>query len=120
MRRWWLFNAYDAHDPRRRAYPWLPVSARIHLICRPDADRHQHDHPWDARTIVLAGWYAEQRGERTFVRKAGQTASLRHEEYHRITSVAVGGAVTLFLMFRFRGPWGFSVDGKKVPWWEYP
>ena len=62
MGRWWLFNPYPAKsDGRKRKWAdWLP-SARIHHIMRPDSDRHLHDHPWNARTIVLGGWYAEER-----------------------------------------------------------
>ena len=29
------------------------------------------------------------------------------------------GALTLFITGRYRGPWGFWVDGAKVPWREY-
>jgi len=63
MGRWWLFNPYgrsadDEQTPAR--IPWLP-SVRIHHICRPDQDRDMHDHPWNARTIVLRGWYQEER-----------------------------------------------------------
>lgn len=63
MRRWWLFNPYGKdndgeQEPAR--ITWLP-SIRVHHILRPDVDRHLHDHPWNARTIVLRGWYKEER-----------------------------------------------------------
>ncbi|HBH37610.1 MAG TPA: hypothetical protein DDX06_04415 [Curvibacter sp.] len=63
MGRWWLFNPYGKDEngdeiPARLS--WLP-SVRIHHIMRPDQDRDLHDHPWNARTIVLRGWYMEER-----------------------------------------------------------
>jgi hypothetical protein len=30
-----------------------------------------------------------------------------------------GGATTLFITGKYRGTWGFLVDGVKVPWREY-
>lgn len=118
MERWWLFNPYDADYVGR--IPWLP-SIRLHHIRRPDQDRHLHDHPWNARTFVLLGAYVEEReGGQWFTRRAGDSAPLKFGEYHRIHSVAHGvGAMTLFVTFRKRGPWGFLVDGEKVPAREY-
>lgn len=116
MDRWWLFNPYGDNDPRLRAIPWLPLSVRVHNIKRPDDARHQHDHPWHARTFVLRGGYVEERGKHgVHVRLAGHTASLRFNEFHAITEI-IGdtGAWTLFVTYRYRGTWGF-----KVPWREY-
>lgn len=122
MRRWWLFNPYGGNDPRLRTYAWMPLSIRVHHILRPDRDRHLHDHPWDFRTLLLQGWYVEEReGGRglTHLRVAGDTAALAHDEYHRIAQVSPDGALTLFITYRYRGTWGFKVDGVKVPWREY-
>lgn len=130
MGRWWLFNPYPAKsDGRKRRWgDWLP-SVRLHHIHRPDVDRHLHDHPWNARTIILWGWYREElppsrmvsgvelRNFRTrFVRDTGR---LLFGQYHRIDEVAEGGVWTLFITWRYRGTWGFNVDGRKVPWREY-
>ena len=63
MDRWWLFNPYDKTPDGRTAparHSWLP-SVRVHHICLPDDDQHEHDHPWAARTIILRGWYVEER-----------------------------------------------------------
>lgn len=143
MQRWWLFNPYkrgaDAEQTPAR-WPWLP-SVRLHHIRVPDADRHLHDHPWNARTIVLAGWYNEERPFRAlthrealspdgvrqtpdgtlalFHRKPSYTGRLLYAQYHRIAQVAEGGVFTLFITWRKRGEWGFAVDGKKVPWQQY-
>lgn len=136
MERYWLFNPYQSehgeHIKRNRLMRHLP-SARLHIIRRPDRDRHLHDHPWDARTFVLRGWYQEERlndnldwphRERpeyfdSFRRSAGDTASLKYGEYHRITQVAPDGVYTLFVTFRYVGTWGFLVDGAKIPWRDY-
>lgn len=129
MGRWWLFNPYtkDADDNEIPRYKWLP-SIRIHHIRRADTDRHLHDHPWNARTIVLGPWYIEERPpmadndffERDeFVRDAGYTGRLLFGQYHRISEVSPGGVWTLFFTWRYLGTWGFDVDGKKVPYREY-
>jgi hypothetical protein len=120
MSRWWLFNPF----PEKGATPtflqrWCPISVRVHHIHRADADPHQHDHPWNFRTIVLRGWYAERRGEQWFVRSTGDTATLRFGEYHRIALVPPGGATTLFITGRYRGRWGFLVNGSKVSYRTY-
>ncbi len=137
MGRWWLLNPYN-NETRASRWPWLPFSARIHHIMRADQDRDLHDHPWNARTIILDGWYTEQRlvedgsplhqaiapppgAEVTELihREAGTSARLRHGEYHRIDEVSPGGVYTLFITSRYRGTWGFLVDGVKVPWRQY-
>jgi len=131
MYRWWLFNAYPhGNDGAGRRYgDWLP-SFRIHRIMREDRDRHMHDHPWNARTFILRGWYNEERqfdppwmfhddARNTIHRKAGDTAQLHFGEFHRIKEVSEGGAWTLFITWKKRGTWGFRVNGRKVPWRDY-
>ncbi|MCS4509169.1 hypothetical protein [Xylophilus ampelinus] len=144
MGRWWLFNPYgrDADDNATDArWRWLP-SIRVHHIMRPDQDRDLHDHPWNARTVVLHGWYTEERpwGDLSdrramavdglsddpdgvlrglFHRRAGHTGRLLFAQYHRISQVSPGGVWTLFFTWRPRGEWGFLVNGKKVPWKTY-
>lgn len=121
MGRWWLFNPYDydTRQPRRR---WCPISIRIHHIMRHDDDRHLHDHPWNARTIVLKGYYFEETPKqfKTLVKRgAGDTARIGFGQFHRIHTVSQGGVYTLFISGKHRGTWGFLVDGVKVPWREY-
>ena len=140
MDRWWLFNPYgkdaqgNATAPR---WSWLP-SIRVHHILRADSDDHLHDHPWNARTIVLRNLYVEERptaactgreltqeaydfiGDRAiFWRLAGHTGRVLFGAYHRISHVPAGGVYTLWFTWRYRGTWGFNVDGVKVPWREY-
>ncbi|WP_122544326.1 hypothetical protein [Pseudomonas viridiflava] len=137
MGRWWLFNAYDRETHLGRIR-WCPWSIRVHHIMRPDADRDLHDHPWDARTVILRGWYTEQRlldhddpvlsgldvpsaaqATEYIKRRPGSTAQLKHGEYHRIDEVSPGGVYTLFITSRWKGDWGFLVNGVKVAWREY-
>jgi hypothetical protein len=103
----------------RKSWRGKLPSARIHHICRPDMERDEHSHPWDARTFVLRNWYHEVRGNRFFIRKAGDTATLRYGEFHRITTVPEGGVWTLFITWPKQGSWGFKVGDKVVPWREY-
>lgn len=131
MYRFWLFNAYRStveKDELVRAgkkIPWeFPISIRLHRIMRPDNDRDLHDHPWHARTIILRGWYKEIREYNSFKeyapygwlfnREAGQTATLKFNEYHRIVEVPWDGVWTLFITYKYRGIWGFKVNGVKV------
>lgn len=137
MGRWWLFNQYDP-DTHHSRYWWCPWSIRIHHIMLADIDRDLHDHPWNARTIILRGSYTEERllghGDPALRglnvpasahiteyidRTPGSTATLRFGEFHRIDSVSRGGVYTLFISGRYRGTWGFLVNNKKVPYREY-
>ncbi|MGN6703577.1 MAG: hypothetical protein ACTHKB_11515 [Burkholderiaceae bacterium] len=118
MLRFWLFNPYN-RETRRPRYPWIPLSIRVHKILRADNARHPHDHPWNARTIILDGWYLEQRDNESFLRMTGDTAKIGFGEYHHIAAVSPGGVWTLFIMGRYRGTWGFRVDGRKINYREY-
>lgn len=140
MDRWWLFNPYKAmSDGEGKRWSGLP-SVRIHHIQREDSDRHLHDHPWNARTIVLRGHYLEERyfdyrsepqgwvdfypGEGgkwfdLYKRARGYTGRLLFGQFHRIKRVSDGGVWTLFITWESQGTWGFDVEGNKVPWREY-
>jgi hypothetical protein len=143
MNRWWFFNGYSKGEDgeMHKRFEWLP-SVRVHHILRRDFDRVPHDHPWDARTIILKGWYREWRktegpiplsmadrmgAERPplswhwveYRRSVGDTATLKFNEYHTVTEVSPGGVWTLFFTWKYQGGWGFWVDGKKVPYREY-
>lgn len=128
MRRFWLFNPYPdsgASGADRKRWQF-PISIRIHHIVLPDQDRALHDHPWNARTFILRGAYVEHRPEDAYtvkhvgiLRRAGETATLKFGEYHRITSVSEGGVWTMFVTGKYRGTWGFLVNGAKVQWRKY-
>lgn len=135
MDRYWLFNPYpDTGESGADKPRWqFPISIRIHHIVRPDQDRHMHDHPWNARTMILRGWYTERRREEQkpsihncdrvveslYRRIPGDTAPLKFGEYHCVTEVSSHGAWTLFITGRYRGTWGFMVNGGKVPYRQY-
>lgn len=123
MYRYWLFNPYPAPGVYNKPGVWnyLP-SIRLHHIMREDLDRDLHDHPWNARTFILRGWYIEERegdGHACRERFAGTTAKLKFREYHRIGLVSPGGVWTLFMTWRKQGGWGFKVDGTHVPYEKY-
>lgn len=126
MGRWWLFNPYPSQEENRKN--WFPISVRIHHICEPDTARDMHDHPWNARTIILKGGYTEHRLVQetqgfpiigVYHRNPGDTAKIKFGEYHNITALAHGGAWTMFISGKYRGTWGFLVDGAKVQWRKY-
>lgn len=133
MERYWLFNPYgrgpDGQEESK--YKWFPWNIRIHWIRRPDSDDDMHDHPWNARTIILRGGYIEERPgklETVYVKEppivrisryTGSTAKLKFGEFHRITHVQAGGAWTLFISGPYQGSWGFKVNGVKVHWKTY-
>lgn len=117
MNRWWLFNRFDL--PGGPKHPELP-SVRLHHILRPDAELHPHNHPWDARTVILKGWYREERDDGFHTRLAGETAEISANTFHRIIGVMPGGAWTLFITGPKISSWGFRTDeGVVVPWREY-
>lgn len=111
MRRWWLMPRWCLDFDEDRGYPmpkrWMPFSIRLHHIMRPDADRHLHDHPFNFRTVVLAGGYMEQdehNGPANRVRPVlpGDTYRSPAGRFHRIAVVSSGGAWSLFVMGRAR------------------
>jgi hypothetical protein len=118
MRRYWVFNPYPASNQKFWWGRWLP-SIRLHHILLPDSDRHLHDHPWAFRTIVLDGWYLEERQHGYPMLFKGFTSTMKPGEFHRIASVSQGGVWTLFFTWKYQEPWGFQVDGKKVVSREY-
>lgn len=117
MERWWVFNPYD-HESRKTKWPFSR-SIRVHHILRPDSSRDPHDHPWDARTIILKGWYVESRDDGLHNRMTGDTAAIGSDEFHNIVDVSPGGVYTLFITGDYKHRWGFRVDGAKVPHTEY-
>lgn len=118
MGRWWLFNGYDQATNTNRI-PWLKWSIRLHHIKREDGDRHLHDHPRNSRTIILRGWYREEREDGEFTRRQGYSGRIAYGQFHRIAEVSPMGVWTLFITGKYRGDWGFKVDGVKVPHEQY-
>mgnify|MGYP007112222911 CR=1 FL=1 len=126
MLRYWLFNPYQHADGTYVKQGWLGKhlpSIRVHCILREDTDRNLHDHPWDARTVILRGAYFEQTLTGSDWRLPGHTRAIRFGEFHRISFVdpedGDPGVFTLFFTWKYMGTWGFLVDGVKVDWRTY-
>lgn len=110
-------------SPWRRPLAWIlqqfGIAVRVHVIKRPDNQRHFHDHPWHFASLVLRGWYIESRPGKFYnkhqARTAGSLAFRRASDWHRISSVPTnGGVTTLFITGPIAQRWGFLVDGKKI------
>lgn len=141
MGRWWLLPKWmleitDDDEGSRCLRPkkWLPFGLRIHHIATADYDRHLHDHPFTFISLLLRGWYVEQRpiqidpcfetdGDtetcNTTYRKTGSIALRRAVARHAINKVSPGGCWTLVLTFNKVQWWGFYTPAGKVHWQEY-
>lgn len=94
----------------------------LHRFVGSDPDRGVHDHPWAwARSIVLAGWYLEER--RTGIRTVRWFNSLEGDTFHRI--IKPEGMADVWTLFYHKAgdvkPWGFMrpmSEGVAV-WTEY-
>lgn len=114
MERWWLFNSWERPGYKQ----WLPT-IRIHHILRADADRHLHNHPWNAWTVILRGWYLEEREDGLHGRWRLNIARIRASDFHRIVAVSEDGVWTMFISTQWRQVWGFKTENGFVPWREY-
>lgn len=106
----------------------------LHRFVGSDPDRGVHDHPWAwARSIVLAGWYLEER--RTGTRTVRWFNSLTGDTFHRI--IKPEGMADVWTLFYHKAgdvkPWGFMRQfsegvaiwseylyggkGKETAWW---
>lgn len=152
MERYWLVPFPDTNVAGCFVARWwqpliwllqrLDIAARIHCIHTPDLDRHLHDHPWSFISVVLRGYYVEQRpitikpcfddevnpflGYREDVeltrpgaRRQGSIAYRRSTDRHCISYVPMDGVWTLFITFRKVQWWGFYTPKGKVYWEDY-
>lgn len=103
----------------------------LHWILRPDPQRDLHDHPVSFLSILLRGYYYEDRAipdrgcdEPDAPRLVRQQFIhfinyVRATDRHRISGLPLGGCLTLV----FAGPkvrdWGFWTPVGFVPWREY-
>lgn len=134
MFRYWLFNPIHRETHKRR-YPFIPISIRIQRTMRADADRHLHDHPFNAWYWIMGGGYDEVRLAKPTLaepnwsrelmvehrRLPGDFVTLRHDEFHKIVKMndAVNGSMSFFVFGPYKGPWGFLVNAEKVLFREY-
>lgn len=106
-----------------------PLNLRVHHIREPDADRDLHDHPFVFVSLVLRGWYVEERpldgeprphGARTWItRRPGSLAFRWAGDAHRITNVSPGGVWTFVVALRVRDTWGFWTSDGWVDWRDF-
>lgn len=85
----------------------------IHRFIGSDPDG-LHDHPWRfGFSLILSGWYMEQRLDRTYVRR--WCNAVNGDTFHRVIVPVGGEAWTLFAHNRRYKAWGFlrqvSVSG---------
>ncbi len=113
-------NGKDTQTRTRasRVLEWATgyTSIRLHWIRRADHDRDMHNHPFNYRTFILKGFYAEEydtghgiNGYRWVHR--GQSATGSEDKFHRIDIVPTEGVWTLFCMTRNMNHWGFNHEG---------
>lgn len=107
LSRWYLWpeGPRDVNDEGSD----LPFAVFLHKFHRGDADRDQHNHPWDLSVaIVLAGGYREERGGETRVVLPGTINVIRGNDFHRVDLLdPVEGSWSLFVAGRKTGGWGF-------------
>jgi hypothetical protein len=121
----------------------LPFAIRLHVIKRPDTDRHLHDHPFDFTTYIMDGGYWEERfcfphylnafpehvvhQTSVWYHSAGEKYTLKADEargegYHRICEIDPGrhgGVLSLFIYGKRKQPWGFMTEKGKVNFEDY-
>lgn len=116
MRRYWIFNPWTGEDSVK--HPWIPFSIRVHNFRQPDLQRHLHNHPMNARTIILRGGYREEYAPGKFRWcYPGSTHYINGKDYfHQIDRLSRDedhGVWTIFIHGRRANrDWGFRLpDG---------
>lgn len=98
-----------------RVYLWHRGGWRVYLhrFISPDGDRHLHDHPFGAFSVVLSGGYSEERmvaldmpAPKFRVRRVRWFNWIPAQVFHRIAETD-RGTWTLFINAPHRKRWGF-------------
>ncbi len=96
--------------------PWFAIC--LHWINKPDPEPFLHDHPVTFLSVILRGWYRENRNGKSVKHRWFNWIKASPEDTHTITHV---GPNTLTLCFM--GPktreWGFHTKPKAGPIWVY-
>jgi hypothetical protein len=99
--------------------PFGLFRVQLHRFLRSDPDG-LHDHPWGwAFSLILAGWYIEERRDRDRVRSRGYF--IRGDTFHRVVLPQGGEVWTLFVHGPYVKHWGFMTpffDGPPAPTWH--
>ena len=102
---------------------WFGYTAYLHRFVSPDGERHLHNHPWHARSLVLAGGYVEEvvtdltaEGPLTERHRVRWWSAVPANKFHRIAAVEPG-TWTLFVHApRIPGKgWGFLQGREFTP-----
>lgn len=107
FKRWCLF-----HSERGNLY--------LHKICRSDADRHPHNHPWNFKSLILWGGYIERIWEngQLFMTVCEPGMLLRRSayEFHQIQlfEEAKPTWTLVWVGPRINDPWGYLVGYETV------
>ena len=111
--------------PIARLLQKLGIAVRVHEILRSDDGRDPHDHPWGYVTVILKGGYFETRYSSQGVKLdktwhgPGSILYRPAGSWHRLDVPNGMVTTTLFITGPKVQSWGFNVDGKKVPYYEY-
>lgn len=121
MDRFWVFNPCVKGEHVNSEHKTISdvASCRVHHILRADNECDRHNHPWDAKSIVLDGWYTEERDGEYITHGPGAIIDIKHDTFHRITEVSEGGVWTLFFFGDYQHTWGFNTADGFVPFKEY-
>lgn len=129
--RWafWRWTITDSDYIRRLHIfmcPWFAIC--LHFIRKPDVEPHMHDHPVTFLSLVLKGWYREERTkviEGWFalacdgVRRWYNFIRATRNDHHRIVEVSPGGCVTLAFMTKVKQKWGFHTEDGWIYYKDY-
>lgn len=92
----------------------------LHKWFKPDPRRTPHSHPWSFVSIILRGAYMEDRLlRRRSVRHINWINFVSRKRYHNVVKVEPG-TLSLMLVGRDHGSWGYWGNGQHVDFKEHP
>ena len=82
----------------------------IHRFLASDPDEEVHDHPWDAWTMILAGYYREETmfDDILRIRRAFRPAKIGRHKFHRVHFPS-----------ELQDTWTLFIHGKRVKGWGF-
>jgi hypothetical protein len=96
--------------------PWFAIC--LHWLSKPDPEPYDHDHPVTFLSIILRGYYTEQREGVIKGRRLFNWVRAGKGDKHTITHVAPG-TLTVALMGPKTREWGFHTPQGWVHWKDY-
>tara|TARA_B110000977_G_C11062515_1_gene486523 strand:+ start:638 stop:1087 length:450 start_codon:yes stop_codon:yes gene_type:complete len=121
-----IINDREDNEPYlERYYVFLkdrknfPFNVFIHKFLKSDPD-DLHNHPWEYRTLILAGGYWEHREEGTYWRRPGSYIYTPQNIFHRVElDKNIPYCWTLFIPSVNISNWGFKTPKGLVQRDEY-